>query len=72
MLKNIGDIIDIIDDIDYEVVHSGTVRKIEPDDEIEGLFFYYIRANDESMNTNYDPQIGSFWRVIESCSNKTI
>ena len=72
MVKQVGDIINIVDNIDYETIHSGTIRKIEQDDEIEDLFFYYVRANDESMNVNYDAEIGTFWRLIESCSDKII
>lgn len=67
-----GDLIDIVDDIEYDIIHSGTVRLVEPDDEIEGLMYYYVRSNKEEDNINYDPRIGYFWRLIESVSNKII
>lgn len=67
-----GDIIDIIDDIDYDIIHTCTVRLVEKDEEIDGLYYYYVRSNDESENINYDARIGTFWRLIESNSEKII
>lgn len=66
---HIGDEILICDDIEWEtVIHKGTIKLIEPDNEMP-LSWLYIRACDESMNTNYDPRIGYFWRIIESVSD---
>lgn len=67
-----GDVIDIIDDIDYDIIHTCTVRLVEKDEEIDGLYYYYVRSNDENENINYDARIGTFWRLIESNSEKII
>ena len=67
-----GDVIDIIDDIDYDIIHTCTVRLVEKDEEIDGLYYYYVRSNDENENINYDNRIGTFWRLIESNSEKII
>lgn len=69
---NTGDIIEIIDDIDYSITHQGTIRLIELDNENPELQWLYIRANEESMNTQFDPRIGTYWRIIENTSNKII
>lgn len=69
---NVGDVVIVLDDIDYELTNTATIKLIEDDEDIPGLLWLYLRANDESLNTNIDNRIGSFWRVIEYPSDKII
>lgn len=67
---NEGQIIGIIDNITGSEVTYGTIRMIEPDEEIDGLLWLYIRADNEELNTHQLPN-GSgitYWRMIESTS----
>lgn len=69
----VGSLIRIQDDIDPSMYHDGIIVYIEPDDEMEDLLWYYVRSNEESFNTQTDPKLNrTFWRLIESCSNKII
>lgn len=68
----IGQEVSIIDDIDYNISTPGTIKFIEPDIEVEGLDWLYIRANDEMLNRQIDNRIGTYWRIIEFCSNKIV
>lgn len=68
----VGQIITIYDDIDYNITHNATIKLIEKDEEINGLYWLYLRANEEELNTNVDPRIGTFWRIIESTSEKIL
>ena len=73
----VGDIIEILDLVDYTITHKGTIRMIEPCEDIPDLYWIYIRANDctnemfallkaneEELNTNYDDRIGSYWTIV--------
>ena len=60
----VGDIIDILDLVDYTITHKGTIRMIEPCEDIPDLYWIYIRANEEELNTNYDDRIGSYWTIV--------
>lgn len=62
----VGDIIEIMDDIDYSITTKGTIRLIEPDDEIPDLWYLYVRANDESLNAQFDPRIGNYWTITRA------
>ena len=74
----LGDIVAVLDNIGLEDFTFGTIQKIEPNDYmisdntpdgVEGDFnWLYLRANDDLLNTNMDPNIGLYWRVIESVS----
>jgi len=67
----VGQEISIKDAIASDEYVSGTVRLIEPDNEIQGLLWLYIRANDESLNTNLLPNSNiTYWTLIESTSNR--
>lgn len=59
----IGSICTLIDKIDPELGNLCTIRLIEPDEEIEGLVYYYLRAVDDSLNVNFDNRIGSFFKM---------
>lgn len=63
-IYGIGDIVEVIDQIDCETLTTATIRMIEPDSNIDTLFWLYLIANNESINMNYDPRIGNFWRLI--------
>lgn len=60
----VGDIIEVLDLIDYSIKHKGTIRMIERCEDIPELYWLYIRANDESLNIQYDSRIGSYWTII--------
>lgn len=63
---NVGDIIEVLDNIDYSITHKGTIRMIEQDDQFPDINWIYIRANDESLNIQYDPRIGNYWTLINA------
>ena len=60
----VGDIIEILDLVDYTITHKGTIRMIEPCEDIPDLYWIYIRANEEELNANYDDRIGSYWTIV--------
>jgi hypothetical protein len=62
---NKGDVVRVLDKVDLESEVVGTVAMIEPDNEIEGLYWLYIIANYEGYNTNFDPRIGNYWGIFE-------
>ena len=68
----VGDIIEVLDLVDYTVTYKGTIKMIEPDDEIPELWYLYIRANDESLNTQNDPRIGSYWTIVRTNDGRII
>lgn len=65
----IGSIICVLDQIDPDIKTYGTVKFVEQDNEISELQWLYIRANNEELNTQFDPRFGTFWRIIEANSN---
>lgn len=67
---NIGDVVYVEDLINDEIIYYGTVRLIEEDNEIPGLFWLYIRANDEELNVNIDQRIGEYFVIIEDCNSR--
>lgn len=71
-LLKVGDIVMVVDKIDLDTTTTATIRLIEQDDEIEGLFWYYLVANKDEYNTQFDPRIGQYWSVIENVSNYII
>ena len=69
---NVGDLIEVIDQIDPEITNQGTVRLVEPDDVIGGEWIY-IRANDESLNTKQDPRIsGGYFTLLNTLQTDRI
>ena len=69
---NVGDLIEVIDQIDPEITTQGTVRLVEPDDVIGGEWIY-IRANDESLNTKQDPRIpGGYFTLLNTLQTDRI
>lgn len=62
----VGTQVTIMDCIDPSIANTGSVKFIEPDTEDANLVWLYVRANDETLNTQVDPRIPTtFWRVIE-------
>ena len=69
----IGTSVTIMDCIDPSITNTGTVKFIEPEPDDSGFVWLYIRANDESLNTQIDPRIPTtYWRVIELSSPELI
>ena len=68
----VGDIIEVLDLVDYTVTYKGTIKMIEPDDEIPELCYLYVRANDESLNIQNDPRIGSYWTIVRTNDERII
>jgi len=63
-----GSIVNVIDRIDPLYKTICTIRAIEQDDKDKTLFFYFLVANDDSLNTKYDPAIGNFFDYLEHCN----
>ena len=68
----VGDIIEVLDLVDYTVTYKGTIKMIEPDDEIPDWRYLYVRANDESLNIQNDPRIGSYWTIVRTNDERII
>ena len=68
----VGDIIEVLDLVDYTVTYKGTIKMIEPDDEIPELWYLYVRANDESLNIHNDQRIGSYWDIVRANDERII
>ena len=62
----IGDIVEVADKIDPENQPKiiATVKYIEQDNEIPSIFWIYLVANEEVLNTNMDPTLGYFWEIF--------
>lgn len=62
----IGDIVEIADRIDPENQSTiiGTIKHIELDNEIPGLYWLYVFANEEVLNTNIHPTAGYYWNLF--------
>lgn len=66
----IGDIVEVADKIDPENQPTviTTVKFIEQDNEIPGLYWLYLMANEEVLNTNMHPLFGYYWEICpENC-----
>ena len=68
----VGDIIEVLDLVDYTVTYKGTIKMIEPDDEIPELWYLYVRVNDESLNIHNDPRIGNYWDIVRANDERII
>ena len=62
----IGDIVEVADKIDPENQPTtiATIKHIELDNEMPGLFCVYLIANEEVLNTNMDPTLGYYWEIV--------
>lgn len=63
-----GDIVEITDRIDCKSTTIATVKGIEEDEEIKGIFYLYLVANEEALNNKFENKIGNYWEIIESTS----
>lgn len=67
-IYSVGQDIKILDQIDQETQHKGKIIFIEYDTDLN-FTWIYVKADQDSLNTNYDPKfVGGYWRVIESIS----
>ena len=57
-----GTICNLIDAVDIDKSTMCTIKMIEPDDEVEGLYFYYLVANNEDLNIIEEPGLG--WKYF--------
>ena len=64
-LLEIGTICNLVDKIDYSEGVMCTVRFIEKDEDIENLYYYYLMANNDEKNTQYDPRFGRYFAFVE-------
>lgn len=64
-LLPLGAVCKILDQVDLTTTTPCTLKFIEQDDEMPGLFWYYFVANDENLNANYDPRFGNYWAIRE-------
>lgn len=62
----IGDIVEVADKIDPENQPTviATVKYIELDNDITRLFWLYLVANEEVLNTNVHPTFGYYWEIV--------
>lgn len=67
----IGDIVEIADRIDPENQPTvmATVKFIEKDNELPGLYWLYLIANEEVLNINIHPEIGYYWNITTNTDN---
>lgn len=67
----IGDIVEVADKIDPENQPTviATVKYVEPDNEFVGLYWLYLVANEEVLNTNTHPTLGYYWEIVEDSSD---
>lgn len=64
----IGDIVEIRDTVDPAITDIGTIKFIEPDNDIHGLFWIYVIANEEVLNNKPDQRFGYYWEMLEHTS----
>lgn len=53
----------VLDKIDLQTRTNATIVLLEEDNEINGLFYAYLVAENKSLNTQYDPKIGYYWDI---------
>jgi hypothetical protein len=64
----IGDIVEVLDEIDCETKTIATIKLIEQDEDFNNIFYLYLIANEEALNVNIDQRIGNYWKIISSTS----
>lgn len=62
----IGDIVEVEDKIDPENQPTviATVKYVEKDNELSNLYWLYLLANEEVLNTNIHPVFGYYWEIV--------
>ena len=66
----VGTLCQLRDLIDYDIKVDCTIRLVEQDDEIPTIFYYYLLANDDNKNIQYDPRIGNYFDIIVNTSDR--
>ena len=66
-----GSIVNIVDRVEPTIKTLCTIKAIEQDDIDRTLYFYFLFANDESLNTKFDPQVGYYFDYLEHCNPRT-
>jgi len=64
----IGDIVEVADKVDTDITTIATIKIIEPDADLPNVFWLYLLANEEVLNTNMHPVVGYYWDIIASDS----
>lgn len=57
----------LADRIDPAIMTNCTVKFVEPDPELPGVVYYYLRANNEMLNDKIDPRFS--WTYFEIICN---
>lgn len=65
-----GTICLLSDLIDPAIMYNVTVKLIEPDPELKGIVYYYLRANTEELNDKIEPRFG--WTYFDIVSNTDV
>ena len=62
----IGDIVEVADKIDpdNQPTTIATVKHIEQDNDFPNLFWLYLLANEDILNTNMHTTLGYYWEII--------
>ena len=62
----VGDIVEVADKIDPENQPTtiATIKRVEQDNSFVGLYWLYLLANEEVLNTKLDPNIGYYWEIL--------
>lgn len=63
MEYKLGDIVSVLDSVDLETKIYATVAYIEVD--FNNMIWLYLIAINHDYNNEFDPKVGSFWRIIE-------
>lgn len=63
-----GTVCQLLDKVTLSDAEICTIKRVEEDEEIPGISYYYLVANNESLNTNYEEGVGNYWQVVESAS----
>ena len=71
-LLPVGTICNLQDLIDPTDGTMCTIKLVEQDDEVENIFYYYLVANNEAKNIQYDPRIGMYFDIIHHGSERLI
>lgn len=71
-LLQIGSVINLIDLVDPTDGAVCTIKLIEQDDEDMALHYYYLYANNDALNIQWDQRIGKYYTIIEHCSPRII
>jgi len=60
---NVGDIVDIVDNIDHDISVRGIIKMIEPDDIMDDAKWVYVVADEDEANIHFHPAIGNYYTL---------